>query len=50
MKTNWSVFMKRLKTPPYDYTQLREIAFLILCLPRFAELLAIQWRRMEEPG
>lgn len=29
MKANWSVFMRRLKTPPYDYTQLREIAFLI---------------------
>jgi hypothetical protein len=29
MKANWSVFMRRIKTPLQDYTTLREIAFLI---------------------
>lgn len=30
MRTNWSVFRRRIKTPLHDYIQLREIAPLIL--------------------
>jgi hypothetical protein len=38
--------MRRLKTPPYDLTQLREIAFLILCY--VVEFLEIHQRSIED--